>query len=105
MSKRVTAAGTVQRGLFYLKKGDVRGFILFFFFFALLLQFPILRFQAQKEQEASEKNPVGKGSAHRGGLFFFLIFFFFSVHWIFLRNYINSGASKSPFRRQKGGKL
>lgn len=57
MSKRVTAAGNVQRGLFYLEKGDVRGFF-FFFFWLLLLQLHILCFQAQKEQKASENNPA-----------------------------------------------
>lgn len=80
VSKRVTAAGNVQRGLFYLEKGDVRGF---FFFWLLLLQLHILCFQAQKEQEASENNPAWKGSAHKsqGRIFFFLGFFL--VHWIF----------------------
>lgn len=52
--ERVPAAGNVQRGLFYLDKGDVRGCL----FSSPLPPISITRFQAPKEQEAPENDPA-----------------------------------------------
>lgn len=83
MRKRAAATGNVQRGLFYLEKGDVLGA------FPppppplLLLQSHILCFPAQKKSRRKQSGVKGLASLTkaRRGIFFFLVFFL--VHWIF----------------------
>lgn len=107
MRKRAAATGNVQRGLFYLEKGDVLGAFFFFFFFPLLLQSHILCFPVQKKSRRKQSGVKGLASLTkaRRGFFFFFPLVFFSGTLDFLRNYINSGVFKSVFHRQKGGKL
>lgn len=57
MSKRVPAAGNVQRGLFYLDKGDVRGL----FSLSLPPQLHISHFQAPKRAGGTRKQSGVKG--------------------------------------------
>lgn len=101
VSKRVTATGNVQRGLFNLRTVMCGAF--FFFFLLLLLQLHILCFQAQKKKSRRHQKTIRRERARltkaRAGFFFFL------GTLDFLGNYINSGVFKSVFCRQKGGKL
>lgn len=110
LRKRAAATGNVQRGLFYLEKGDVLGASFFFFFFSprcCCCNHTFYVFQLKKKKNRRRKQSGVKGLARltkaRRGFFFF--FSFFSGTLDFLRNYINSGVFKSVFHRQKGGKL
>lgn len=104
MSKRVTAAGNVQRGLFYLEKGDVRGF--FFFFFGCCCcnyTFYVSKLKKSRRHQKTIRRERARLTKARGGFLFFFRVFFGTLD--FLRNYINSDVFKSVFRRQKGEKL
>lgn len=82
MSKRVTAAGNVQRGLFYLEKGDVRGF--FFFFLAAAAAITHFMFPSSKRAEGIRKQSGVKGlGSQKPGEDFYFFLGFFLVHWIF----------------------
>lgn len=107
MRKRAAATGNVQRGLFYLEKGDVLG--AFFFFFSPAAAAAITHFMFSSSKKKQEKTiwreRAREPHKSQARIFFFFFLVFFSGTLDFLRNYINSGVFKSVFHRQKGGKL
>lgn len=93
----MTASASVQRGLFYLQKGDVWSFI--FFFAPAAITHSMFSSSKRAGGIGTQSGLKGLGSQKPKEDFFF----FGTLD--FLWNYINSGAFKSVFRRQKGGKL
>lgn len=72
VSKRVTAAGNVQRGLFYLEKGDVRGF--FFFFFGCCCcnyTFYVSKLKKSRRHQKTIRRERARLTKARGGFLFF----------------------------------
>lgn len=104
MSKRVTAAGNVQRGLFNLRKVMCGAFFFFSFAAAAITHFMFSSSKKKKKRAGGirkQSGVKGLGSQKPGQDFLF----FFLGTLDFLGNYINSGVFKSVFCRQKGGKL
>lgn len=55
MRKRAAATGNVQRGLFYLEKGDVLGAFFFFFFSPAAAAAAITHFMFSSSKKKQEK--------------------------------------------------
>lgn len=92
MSKRVAAAGSVRRGLFYLEKGDGLGGALFYFFSSLFLgcccnyTYDVFKLPKSKRQGKTIRCENAQLTKARAGFSLSVTIFFFSGYaWIFWR--------------------